>query len=109
MRANSCAISFGRSTKSTHPVSIALIGMLGKRADPGYWANVMPPACLIARMPGARSEPPPERITPIEFLPNSCASEMNRASAEQSTPPLAAGVTQMRPPVIVGLAFGGIT
>jgi hypothetical protein len=65
MRANSCAISFGRSTKSTHPVSIALIGMLGKRADPGYCANVMPPACLIARMPGARSEPPPDRITPI--------------------------------------------
>jgi len=36
MRASSCAISFGRSTKSTHPVSIALISMFGKRADPGY-------------------------------------------------------------------------
>jgi hypothetical protein len=36
MRASSCAISFGRSTKSTHPVSIALISVFGKRADPGY-------------------------------------------------------------------------
>ena len=36
MRASSCAISFGRSTKSTYPVSIALISVFGKRADPGY-------------------------------------------------------------------------
>ena len=51
MRVSSRAISFGRSTKSIHPVSMALMDMLGKRAEPGYWANVVPPACLIARMP----------------------------------------------------------
>src|SRR2546425_2774209 len=64
-RANSPAISFGRNTKSTHPVSMALMGMLGKRADPGYCASVAPPPCLRACMPRAPSEPSPERTTPI--------------------------------------------
>src|SRR6266513_1523038 len=62
-RANSRAISFGRNTKSTHPVSMALMGMLGKRADPGYCASVAPPPCLRACMPRAPSEPSPETAT----------------------------------------------
>ena len=71
-RVSSRAISFGRNTKPTHPVSMALMGMPGKRADPGYCAKVVPPACLIARMPRAPSEPPPERTTPIALSP--CSS-----------------------------------
>jgi hypothetical protein len=79
-RVSSRAISFGRNTKSTHPVSMALMGMLGKRADPGYCANVVPQECWIARAPRAPSPPAPERTTPIAPSPWSSASEVNRIS-----------------------------
>ena len=79
-RATSRAISFGRKTNPTHRVSMALMGMLGKRADPGYCASVAPPACLRACMPRAPSEPSPERTTPIALWPRSFASEVNRIS-----------------------------
>src|SRR5882724_8860103 len=87
-RISSCAISFGRNTASTHPVSIALMGMLGKRADPGYWANVVPPPFLIACTPRAPSEPPPESTTAIAASALSSASEMNRVSPGRWSPPV---------------------
>src|SRR5712664_3924855 len=53
----------GGSTKSAHPVAMALCGMPACCADFSSWAKMIPPSSLTARMPRAPSEPLPDRIT----------------------------------------------
>jgi len=66
--------SHSGATRYPHtPVSMALMGMLGKAWQiPGYCASVAPPPCLRACMPRAPSEPSPredyaDRATALLF------------------------------------------
>ena len=55
--------------------SIALRGIPPNFADVGSWANVMPPASLMALSPSVPSDAVPERTMPIARLPRSAARD----------------------------------
>ena len=62
------------STESTYPVRIAFVGMSDHSAS--LWANVMPPAALIAHIAALPSFASPERMTATERTPASIASDL---------------------------------
>ncbi len=110
MRASSAAIFSGRSTKSTQPAAMALIGMPGWRADDSSWAKVMPPSALMASKPRVPSEAIPLRITPTAALIRSSASEHKKLSMGRCFPAAARRRASRRiPSRIVMSALGGIT
>jgi hypothetical protein len=65
--------------KSMHPAFTALRGMLSYFADSSSWANVIPPAALMARHPSVPSEAVPDKMTPIACCPAFSASERKKS------------------------------
>ena len=80
MRASVSPISRGVWMKSTHPASMALLGIPGKLAEASSCASVTPPAALIACRPREPSDPVPESTIPTALWPRSAASDWNRKS-----------------------------
>jgi hypothetical protein len=68
--------------RSTQPVWMALRGIPKKRAELSSSAKVIPPACLIAWIPFAPSDPLPERIMAMTFDPLCSASEWKSVSTD---------------------------
>ncbi len=57
---------------------MALRGIPSNFAEPGSWANVMPPASLMALRPKVPSVPVPDSTTPMARDPWSSANERKK-------------------------------
>jgi len=68
--------------------AIALRGMSSFFADRGSWASVIPPSALIASRPRVPSDPIPDRMTPMLWLPCASARDWRNASMGMCAPPV---------------------
>ena len=79
-------------------------------ADRGSWASVMPPSALIAANPSVPSEPVPERMTPMLWLPCAWASDWRNESMGMCAPPLLLRGTSFKIPSAKTMSCeGGMT
>ena len=57
-------------------------------ADAGSWAKAIPPSASIAWRPSVPSEPMPERITPMAWLPCTSARVLRKESMGMCAAPV---------------------
>ena len=78
-------------------------------ADAGSCAKTIPPSASIARRPRVPSEPMPDRITPMAWLPCTSARVFRKESIGMCAPVALRGTSFSRPEARTMSLEGGMT